>query len=532
MRSRLPIPLVTLTGFVCFALLASAHAEQDRGTAREQRILQIQGFIQSGDLAQAGRLLAEAAKQFPADAGFDNLQGVVQAQQGNYRAAEISFQYAIQRNTKLTAAYLNLGRLYQENFLKDDQARRKALEVYQRVLEYEPENAEANYQSAVLLLQQGRFQDSITRVSLLPASTQSTAQALSVLCADYAALGDRKHADELAAQLLASSDFSELDVRQMLSALAVSKRDDLIISLLDSLGTRKPLSPETLRILGLSYERENKLNEARATLERSVTSGNLSVASLLELARVAHEQQDYRGSLGYLAHARDLDPDNARIHYYFGLVCLDLSLVAEARNSFDRAVRLDPESAPYNYAMGAASAFLRDPAEAVPYFKKYLQLKPQDPRAKLALGAAFFRAKDYDSAVPWLAESAQFDQTATTAHYYLGCIALQERRLDEAVKELEEALKAKPEYPDALAELGQYYLMRKDYVQAEKQVRHALELDADHFSANFYLLRLYTLTGDSRREAQAKHYEELQKLREQKAQEFLRMVEVRPFETP
>jgi hypothetical protein len=74
--------------------------------------------------------------------------------------------------------------------------------------------------------------------------------------------------------------------------------------------------------------------------------------------------------------------------------------------------------------------------------------------------------------------------------------------------------------------------MRKDYVQAEKQLRHALELDADHFSANFYLLRLYTLTGDSRREAQAKHYEELQKLREQKAQEFLRMVEVRPFETP
>ena len=37
-------------------------------------------------------------------------------------------------------------------------------------------------------------------------------------------------------------------------------------------------------------------------------------------------------------------------------VLIGLNLVAEARNSFEKAVTLDPENASYNYAMGAASA--------------------------------------------------------------------------------------------------------------------------------------------------------------------------------
>src|SRR5262249_3882805 len=148
-----------------------------------------------------------------------------------------------------------------------------------------------------------------------------------------------------------------------------------------------------------------------------VTKETLSVPLLLELARVAHKQRDYQGALGYLAHARDLEPNNAKLHYYFGLVCVDLNLVAEAGNSFEKAVKLEPDNPAYNYAMGATPAYRHDPAEAVPYFEKYLKSKPQDPRAKLALGDALFRAKDYDAALPWLTEAVKFPETAAAAHY-------------------------------------------------------------------------------------------------------------------
>lgn len=528
MRWRSPISALCLTVLFCLAVRTVSYSENGE---REKKILRIQQSIEQSDLEQAQQLLTEAARQFPADPGFDNLQGIVDAQKGDFSRAEASFLEAVTRDPRFTGAYLNLGRLYQENAVVDPKGTQKALDTYARVLRYDGKNSEANYQSATLLLSLGEYQNSLAHLKLLPAATLARPQALSVLCADYAGLGDRERTDVASARMLASPDLSEQDVRQAIPGLRAGKRDDLLVTVLESLQKRQPLAPELLHTLGLAYEGNNQLIEARASLEKS-TVASLSVASLLELARVAHKQRDYKGSLGYLAHARDLEPENASLHYSFGLVCLDLDLVAEARNSFEKAIKLDPDNPSYNYAMGTASAFRQDPEEAVPYFEKYIQLRPQDPRGKLAIGVVLWRAKNYDAAVPWLKQAASANETAATAHYYLGSIALHENRLDEAFAELQTALKAQPVYADVLAQLGQYFLVRKDYAQAEQQLRRALEIDPDHYSANFYLLTLYTRTGDSRREAQGKHFEELKILLNEKTQELLRIVEVQPFETP
>lgn len=527
MRWRLLISPVYLTVLVCLYMESSFSADSER----EQTILRIQRSIEQHNLEQAQQLLAEAFKHFPRDAGFDNLQGIIDAQEGNFSGAEARFQEAVRRNPRFTGAYLNLGRLYQQNSSVDPMAQQKALDVYEHVLRYDGNNPEANYQSAVLMLDRGEYERSLAHLKLLPEATLLGPQAASVMCADYAGLGDREHTEQASTRLLASADLTEQDVQQAIPGLQAGKRDDLIIAFFEHVRKREAVSMEGLHTLGLVYERANKLAEARVALEAAART-NLSVSALLELARVAHKQQDYKGSLGYLAHARDLAPDNASLHYYFGLVCLDLDLVAEARNSFERAVKIDPENPSYNYAMGTASTFRQDPEEAVPYFEKYIRLKPQDPRGKLAIGVVLWRAKNYDAAVPWLREAVKSPETVASAHYYLGSIALHQNQLDEAYHELDAALKIQPDYTDALAQLGQYYLLRKDYAQAEQQLQHALQMDPNHYSANFYLLTLYTRTGDSRREPQAKHFEELKTLLNEKTQELLRIVEVRPFETP
>ena len=526
------VSALSLTSFFCVACCPPTYGGQNNERPREQEILRIQQLIRDHHLEDAERQLADAAKHYPADSGFDNLAGIVEAQRGKYAEAEEYFRQAIRRAPKFTGAYLNLGRLYQENIAADPQARRKALDAYERVLEYEPANAEANYQSAVLFLQQGNYQQSIGHILRLSAEVQASAQSLSILCADYAGLGNREGAQDAAARLMATSEFSEADAQQTLAALIPGGSDDLVVALLENLQSRRPLSPALLEILGMAYERAHRLPEARATLEKSFATGRPSTELLLELARIARLEKDYEGALGYLAHARDLEPGNAAVHYSFGVACVDLNLMAEAWNSFERAVKLEPENPDYNYAAGAASSFRQDPAEAVPYFEKYLKLKPQDPRGKLAMGAALFRAKDYQAALPWLKESVGIPATATRAHYYLGAIALQEGKLDEAQSELEQALQGDPDYTDTLAELGQYYLMRKNYGQAEKLIQRALKIDPDHYEANFHLLMLYTRTKDPRQEAQAKRFEELKKLLVEKSQEFLRIVEVRPIETP
>ncbi|HKW65123.1 MAG TPA: tetratricopeptide repeat protein [Candidatus Acidoferrum sp.] len=525
-------PLAAVSIFLFSAGSGPAHPEKHQSGGREQVVLQIQHLIQEHNLPEARRLLVEASKQYPSDEGLDNLLGIVEAQQGNYSEAEKSFRHAVAKAPRFTGAYLNLGRLYQENVAADPQARRKALEIYRQVLSYEPINQEAIYQSSALLLQRGKYQTSLDYLTRLSSESENSAQTLSILCADQAGLGHRAATEDAATKLLAASDFSEADMQQALLGLTPGKRDDLILTLLEGLQKRQALSPPLLQTLGFAYERTKRLAEARATLEKSFDQGKSSVALLVELTRIARLQKDYQAALGYLGHARELEPDNASLHYYFGVVCLDMNLVAEARNSFEKAVKLQPENPEYNYAMGAASAFRHDPAEAVPYFERFIKLKPQDPRGKLAMGAALFRAKDYDAATPWLKKAAIIPETAAKAHYYEGAIALEDGRLEEGVAELQEALKGHADYVDALAELGRYYLMRKEYKQAENRLHHALKIQPDHYTANFYLLMLYTRTKDPRQEAQAKRFDELKNLLAEKTQEFLRIVNVRPVETP
>ena len=62
-----------------------AFSQQAQQKERERRILEIQRLFGQGDLAGARKLLDEASKRFPADAGLDNLQGVIEAQEGTMR---------------------------------------------------------------------------------------------------------------------------------------------------------------------------------------------------------------------------------------------------------------------------------------------------------------------------------------------------------------------------------------------------------------------------------------------------------------
>jgi len=490
---------------------------------------QIQSLIQQGDLTTAASQLGRAIQQFPNEPGLYNLLGVVEAQQGNYIEAESHFKKAVETDTRFTGAYLNLGRLYQENQGKDARALQKGLATYQKILTYQPSHVEANYQSAQLLQREGSYKSSLNHLSLLPVPEQERAPALSVRCADHLGLGDKSEASKVAAKLLKSPELAEADVLSILPVLKIQPQDSLEEELLAGLVERQLASAGTLHQLGLVYERRNKLEQARETLEKVAQREPLSAGLLTELARVAYKQNDLQGTLSYLAHARDLEPQNAGIHFFFGMVCVSLELAQDAYGSLKKAVSLDSNNPYYNYALGAVTAQRKDPSEAIPCFQKYVQLKPQDPRGRFALGVAYFQSGDVASARRELQAVAQSSETAAGAHYFLGRLAKQEDKLDEAVTELQQAVRINPQYSEAYAELGLVYLRQKAYEQSEKWLMRALEIDPDSYLGNMNLLNLFQRTKDQRADAQARRFEEVKKKRSEKEQALLRILDIRPY---
>ncbi len=512
----------------CLCMLVFCrHAAADSPSPSEL-LSQIQRLIEQGKLAEARTRLIRGVKSFPHEAGLYNLLGVVEAQQGRTRPAESSFRRAIEEDRHYTGAYLNLGRLYQENAAKDPQALRKGLDTYRRLLRFDPANREANYQAALLLEKLGEFRASLEQLSRLSAPDQKRPQALALRCADFAGLGEQSQADAVAGELLSSDGLSEADVLSILPDLETGRRDDLQVRLLEGLVVRQQASADALFRLGVLYKRQEKLSQARVTLERSAQAQPSSVPVLMELARVANQQREYKGALGYLAHARDLEPQNASIHYFFGLVCVEERLVLEAYNSFKKAVSLEPDNPNYNYAFGALAVQRDNPREAIPYFQKYCAFKPDDPRGKLSLGAAYFYSRDYNSARKVLESVAAYRPTAPGAHYFLGRIANQEGNLEEAERELERALELNSQYANAYAELGILRIKKKEYQQAADALRHCIEIDPENYTGNLNLMVLYQRTKDPRADAQARRFEEVKGKRAEMAREFLRTIEVSP----
>jgi tetratricopeptide (TPR) repeat protein len=491
-------------------------------------LMRAQALLAQGQRAEARQELAAALRAFPAHPVLHNFLGVIEAQDDHPAAAEGHFREAIRLRPRYTDAYLNLGRLYQEAAPRRPEAAGKALAAYEAVLAYEPGQAEALYQSAVLLQAQGDSVRALERLSRLPDDQQQRAQVLALRLAAAMGAGRTDDVDRSAEQLLDRPDLTEADVRTVSPALAAKGRADVVIRLLERLRARGVASPEALRQLAGAYETSGRLDAARDAYEAAAAARTDSVPLLVDLARVAQAQGDRTGALGYLAHARQLDPKDARLHFAFGMLCVELNLGVEAHSALKEAAALDPGNAAINYAMGAVSLHRREPAEAVPFFRKYAELRPGDPRGALAVGLAWFQARDFAAARPELTRAAQSPTTAAAANYFLARIAREEDDGPAALALAEKAIALEPSYADAWAERGLLHLRRRDLAAAEQDLRKCLELDPDNLLGNLHLLALYQRARDPRQEAQAVRVKELEALRAEKTEEFRRVIEVQP----
>jgi tetratricopeptide (TPR) repeat protein len=515
---------LVVSSLIVAILLTQAPGDVRAARAPSRLVHELTALLDAGDLTAVKVRVAEALARYPSDAVLHNIAGAVDAQQGTYRSAERHFQTAMRAEPRAAPAYLNLGRLYQEHAGEDPAALPNALAVYRELLRFDPANAEGLYQAAYVAACITEWKTSRAFLERLPEQSRSRPQALALLAVALAALGDRARAEEAATKLLAHPDLTDDDVR---AVVARTKDDDLVERMLAGLDARGLASAESLRQLGLLEARHQRFDRARDALERAVrASGVVTAPLLIDLARVAYKQKDFQGALGYLAHARDLEPQNAEVHFFFGITCIELNLGSEAYDALKKAVALAPENPYVNYAMGAVAIHRHEPSEALPYFEAYVRLKPDDPRGRFALGAARFYSNELDAARADLDRVARFPETAAGAHYFLARIARQLNEHDKAREEIERALKADPDYADAWSELGYLQTRSGEYAAAEQSLMKALARDPDNYSATVNLATLYARTKDPRREEQAARVAALQDKRSLAAQEFLRMIQV------
>lgn len=491
--------------------------------ANEQLLLSVQEAISSNDLNRASALLRSALQAHPNDAGLLNLRGVVHATRGEMGEAKHDFSRAVEIQPQLMPAWQNLARACQVNSEKDRASADCAQRAWQRVLQWQPNDVEANRGLALILERSGRFSESLQKLEALPEQPEFLTTDLMIRCLDLSGLKRNDEAMALATRLANQPDFGKSDL-QALHSMSPSS----LVVLAEALNARGELDLAGIKQLAVAYEATGRLNDARRTLERAAQQEPQNPANLLELARIAERQGDHEGALGYLGHARELAPNNPQIHFLFGRVAAEMELPMEARKSFDEALRLQPNNPEYNFAMGSVILTTRDAATAASYFQKYVAARPKEARGHYALGVAEFTSGDYGKAKAEMESVERDENVGGAADFFLGRMARLNGDLDTAKQYQSKAIQRMPRFAESHTEMARVLMIENRLPEATEELKHALDLDATSFQANQQLLALYQKTHDERAAAQADLLKKLDEERSKRAELMLRSVEIRP----
>ncbi len=197
----------------------------------------------------------------------------------------------------------------------------------------------------------------------------------------------------------------------------------------------------------------------------------------------------------------DDDPSSAEALYGLGSVYLKQGKTAEARKSFEGAIKLHasyPDTLPNAWNnLGLLATREGHTAEAIPYFQEALRLSPDHLIALENLGNAYRQRKNWDEARKTLERAVEVGPQDPEANYSLGMVFAQLDDTNRAYEYLLKALKFRPGYPEALNNLGVLYLrtQRRDEAVAsfEECIRVAPAFDQSYLN----LARVYALEGAS-----------------------------------
>ncbi|MGE5204937.1 MAG: FG-GAP-like repeat-containing protein [Chlamydiota bacterium] len=194
------------------------------------------------------------------------------------------------------------------------------------------------------------------------------------------------------------------------------------------------------------------------------------------------------------------DPSSAEALYGLGSVHLKKGKSAEARQSFERAVKLPssyPDTLPNAWNnLGLIAAQEGRMAEATQYFQQALRLNPESGIALENLGNAYRQQKLWDQARAAFERALAVNPESAGANYGLAMVYAANDDSQRTYEYLQKALQFRPDYPEALNNLGVLYLRtgRRDQAVAtlEKCLRVAPAFDQCYLN----LARIYSLEGD------------------------------------
>lgn len=420
-------------------ILLSAPFVGAQSSSVQARLEKAATLIRDKQIVEAEQQITSILKTAPNDAAALNLLGTVRAQQGRLNEAELLLTRAAKIDPAFVAVHMNLAFLY---LLKN--VPEKTIAELKLVVNLEPDNIEANYKLARLLLSAGKIDDAIGVIEKLKTSAPAAAAFLTLLGDAYLKKGNPDKAEENYLLVLATQK-DNADAILGLAKVAQGRGD--MKATLSYLAQARELavnSPESLYKVGVAGLGLGVFDDARLDLEQAVKLKPDEPAFLIALGAAWLKKSDLFAAERIFRRALEVQPANAQAQMYIGYVLYKQKKFSEAKGYLEKTIRGDSKDPEALYYLGVIVQEENDDEQAITLLEKAIQLSPSLAKAHVALGASYLKLKDYPRAQKELELGAQLNPNDSKAHYQLAVLyaRLKDPKRAQAEMEIVERLKA------------------------------------------------------------------------------------------
>jgi len=241
--------------------------------------------------------------------------------------------------------------------------------------------------------------------------------------------------------------------------------------------TEEPGNKEATQLLGLSYYLSGRPGEAVPLLEKVQAwypRANVDATYILGLSYI--QTKDYPQARGAFARMFDVPPDSAASYLFTARMLLRQEFDPIAEEYAQKAIALDAKLPLAHFFLGELHLYKSRIPEAINDFQQELTLNPGHAATYYKLADAYSRIQKFDDAERLLQRSIWLDATSTGPYILMGKVLQKKGETELAVRALQHALSMDPNNSITHHLLGQTYRDMGKNEDAERELKIAQQL--------------------------------------------------------
>lgn len=384
-----------------------------------------------------------------------------------------AFEKELQSDPENPEIYRALAQTYSHHRVRDTQ---KAIEMYEKVIELAPTDADATIQLGGLYSNQGMHDKAIAVYEKAMRLQPERPYIYPSLARAYVSVGRNEDALELADALKKRVGYDANAYMQLGEVYSACKLHDKAIEAYKKAIELAPGESWYRRRLAAAYEAAGKVEEADALYEKTTDSSRIyermrayqqrgDLDKLLEFVRrvmkssvhegmkrsaqsqlvQASQQQGKSGELITLLQEDIKErPDDTVSYKMLGQVYSRQNSRAEAIEMYEKVIELTPDDGDAYRELGQLYSRQRMHNEAISTYKKAIELKPDESYLYSSLARAYANTGQTDEILK-LADALKERSRDGYSYSQLGAVYMAARLYDEAIEAYKKAVKLSPE---------------------------------------------------------------------------------------